>query len=163
MSLYEISSELQSVIEGGMVFDVETGEVIFDSDSLDELQALYDDKLEGCGLYVKNQMAEIEAIKAEEKRLAERRRVKERKAERMKEYMLQSMERTGTSKLDTAKIAISTRKSKRVIVDDQSILPRNFVTIEQTEKVDKAALKKALASGDVAGAHIEENVNLQLK
>lgn len=161
MNLYELSSELQNVIEGGMVFDEETGEVLFDSENLEELELAFNDKLEGCGLYIKNQLAEIEAMKKEETKLADRRRIKENKVRRLKRYMLEGMERTGTSKLDTPKIYISTRKSKQVIIDDQSKLPSEYLKVKET--VDKAALKKALASGDIAGAHLEENINLQLR
>ncbi len=35
MKLYEISQTYFDVINGGMVFDEETGEVIFDSSNLD--------------------------------------------------------------------------------------------------------------------------------
>lgn len=161
MSLYSITEDLLTVIEGGMVVSMEDGEILFDSDNLEELEGEYLDKLEACGLYVKNEQAEIEAIKAEEKRLADRRRVKENKVQRLKEYMLQSMEATDTKKLDTPKVYISTRKSQKVIIDNENKIPRQFFKV--TETVNKTEIKKALKSGTVDGAHIEESVNLTLK
>lgn len=161
MSLYEITGNLLTVINGGMVVDDLTSEIIFDADSLEELECAYADKLEGCGVWCKNEMAEIEALKAEERKLAERRRVKENQVARLKEYMLQSMEATETSKLETSKVAISTRKSQRVIVDDEERVPLQFVKV--TKSVNKTELKKALKAGEVEGAHIEESINLQLK
>lgn len=163
MSLYEISNDLLTVINGGMVVDDETGEILFDADDIEQLEIEYSDKLEGCGLYVKNLIAEVDAIKEEERNLAERRKVKENKAERMRDYMLKSMAATNTSKLDTSKVAISTRKSTKVVIDDESKIPVDYVTIKQTSQVDKSALRKALKSGDVSGAHLEESLNLQLK
>lgn len=161
MSLYSITGDLLTVIEGGMVVDEENGVILFDSDNLEELESDYFDKLEACGIYCKNEQAEIEAMKAEEKRLADRRRVKENKVQRLKEYMLQSMDATETKKLDTPKVYISTRKSQKVIIDNENKIPRQFFKI--TETVNKAEIKKALKSGTVDGAHIEESVNLTLK
>lgn len=161
MNLYELTGNLLKVINGGMVVDSLTGEIVFEPSDLEQLEGEYADKLEGCGVWCKNELAEIEALKAEERKLAERRRVKENQVARLKEYMLQSMEATETSKLETSKVAISTRKSQRVIVDDERKIPLQFVKVKQ--EIDKAAVKKALKAGEVEGAHIEESVNLQLK
>ena len=161
MSLYSITGDLLTVIEGGMVVDMENGVILFDADNLEELEGEYLDKLEACGLYCKNEQADIDAIKEEEKRLADRRRIKENKVKRLKEYMLQSMEVTDTKKLDTPKVYISTRKSQKVIIDNESKIPRQFIKV--TESVNKTEIKKALKNGDVDGAHMEESVNLTLR
>lgn len=161
MSLYSITEDLLTVIEGGMVVDMEHGEILFDADNLEELEGEYLDKLEACGLYCKNETAEIEAMKEEEKRLSDRRRVKENKVKRLKEYMLQSMEATDTKKLDTPKCYISTRKSQKVVIDNEAKIPRQFIKV--TESVNKTEIKKALKNGAVDGAHIEESLNLTLK
>lgn len=161
MSLYTLTGDLLKVIDGGMVVDEETGEVLFDSDNLEQLEEDYAEKLEGCGLYCKNLTAEIDALRDEERSLAARRRIKESKLSRMKGYILNSMEATNTERLDTSKVYISTRKSQRVVVDDERKIPLQFIKVTQT--VNKADLKKALKSGEVEGAHIEESVSLQLK
>lgn len=163
MNLYQISNDLLSVLNGGLIFDEETGEIIFDEDNLDELMIKYEDKLEGCGLYIKNELAEIEAMKAEEKRLAERRRIKENKVERLKRYMLDSMDKTSTDKLETPRIAISKRKSSKLIVDNINLIPDIFITEESTIDIDKIAIKKALKDGEVKGAHLEKCVNISIR
>lgn len=162
MSLYEITGDLLTVIDGGMVADPETGEIYFDEENFEELEGLYLDKLEACGLYIKNTQAEIDAIRAEEKRLAERRRIKENKIKRLSDYMLQSMKATDTKKLDTPKVFVSTRKSKKVIIDQISELPTYCFKVTQTPS--KSIIKEAIENGKhVGGAHIEESVNLTLK
>lgn len=162
MSLYSITGNLLAVIEGGMVVDDNSGEILFDADNLEELEGEYLDKLEACGIYCKNEQAEIEAMKAEEKRLADRRRVKENKVKRLKEYMLQSMDATQTKKLDTPKVYISTRKSQKVVIDKISELPTYCFKVTQTPS--KTLIKEAIEDGrTVGGAHIEESVNLTLK
>lgn len=161
MSLYEITNDLLTVINGGMVVDEVNGEIAFDADNLEELECAYADKLEACGCWIKNMQAEIDALKLEERKLADRRRVKENQVRNLKAYVLMSMEATETSKLETSKVALSTRKSQRVVIDDERRVPLQFVKVTQT--INKEALKKALKAGDVQGAHIEESMNLQLK
>lgn len=162
MSLYTITGDLLTVIDGGMVVDEENGVILFDADNLEELEGEYLDKLEACGIWVKNQQAEIDAMKAEEKRLAERRRVKENKVARLKEYMLQSMEATETKKLDTAKVYISTRKSQKLVIDNENDIPDWCFKVTRTP--NKTDIKKAIKENKInGGAHIEESVNLMLK
>lgn len=161
MNLYELTGNLMTVINGGMVVDDITGEIKFEPEDLEALEGEYADKLEGCGVWCKNEKAEIEALRAEEKNLAERRRVKENKLQSMKDYILKSMEATDTTKLETTKVAMSTRKSQRVIIDNEDIIPEQFLRVSTI--VDKAGLKKALRQGEIEGAHIEDNVSLQLK
>lgn len=160
MNLYEITGNLVKVINGGMVV-TDDGEILFEPEDLEQLEGEYLDKLEGCALWIKNEQAEVEALKSEEKKLAERRRIKENKIESLKDYMLRSMKDTDTSKLETSRVALSTRKSQRVIVDDEDLIPVDYLVLKQT--VNKTELKKALKAGEVEGAHIEEFTNLTLK
>lgn len=164
MKLYEIATALEEVINGGLVFSEETGEILFDSENLDELEAALDEKLEACGVVVKNLVAEAEAIKAEERNLAERRRRKEAEADRLKDYVLYWMEKSGAKKIDTARVSLSTRKSSVVDVTDEAKVPREFIKVKTTESVDKAAVKKAIKAGEeVAGCVINERLTLQVK
>ena len=50
MKLYELAQMMDMVINGGLVFDEETGEVLFDSSNLDELEAALDAKTRGTHL-----------------------------------------------------------------------------------------------------------------
>lgn len=164
MKLYELANAMDAVINGGLVFDEETGEVLFDAESLEALECELDQKLEACGIVIKETLAEAEAIKAEESRLKERRQRKEKEAERLKDYVLHCMEQTGARKIDTARVALSTRKSETVEVLNEASVPREFVKVKTTEAVDKAAVKKAIkAGGNVAGCELLERISLQVK
>lgn len=164
MSLYELGSSLEAVINGGMVFNEETGEIVFDSDNLDALEMAFNDKLEGCGLFIKNCRAEADAIKAEEKRLKERREAIEKRVDRMEEYMLYWMDRTHTDKLETPRCALSIRKSDAVLVDDVSKVPDKYKKTKVDVSVDKTAAKKALKAGEVIpGLGMVFRDNLQVK
>lgn len=162
-SLYEIDWRLWDVIQRGYSLDDETGE-FWDDSAFEALEMDRNAKLEGCALFVKNLESDVEAIRAEEKRLAERRRVMENKAERMRDYVACSMVTFGDRKFETARVSLSLRKSEAVAVLDAAALPREFVAVKTTEAPDKAAIKKALKAGqDVPGAQLETRQTLQVK
>ena len=162
-SLYEIRQDLLTVIEGGYVFDEETGEVFWSSDDLDQLAETYDAKVEACGCYIKNLQAEVEMLKAEEQALAKRRKAIESKEKWMRDYLLANLQQFGEAGF-SAKAKVSTRKSEAVQVLDVSQIPDEFMRIKTTATPDKAAIKKALKNGEsVPGAAIVQNVNLVLK
>ncbi len=165
MNLYQINAQLNAVLEGGIVVDEETGEILFDEENIEALQLALDEKLEGCALYLKNLEAEAAAIKDEETRLAARRKTKERKAERLKEYVRDVMADHGANfRLETPKAALSLRKSESVAITDQALIPKEFLRVKEDVKADKAAIKKALKNGqDVQGVCLVENLNLQVK
>ena len=159
-SLYEIREDLLAVIDGCCVFDEETGEVIFDEDNLEELQASYYEKLEGCGIYLKQLDYDISAYKAEEKSLSERRKALERKRERFCDYVMRNLD----SKLDTPKVMLSKRRSTFVDVIDEDALPMAFKREKVTVTPDKTAIKNAIGLGEVVpGAVMSERESLVVK
>lgn len=163
-TLYQISSDYMAVLDGGMVVEEETGEIIFDSTNLDELKAAYEDKLEACALYLKNLESDAEAIKAEEKALADRRRTIERKAERMMDYVSSCVQDVAGCKFETPRVSLSLRKSKRVEVFDLGSIPGEYVVRKETIQPDKKAIKDAIGSGySVPGAVVRECFSLQVK
>lgn len=165
-TLYELTEDFINVVNGAMVFDEKTGEIIFDESNLDDLEIALNEKLESTALFIKNEKSDITAIKAEEQALAARRKTKERKIEWLENYMLKCMESADIKKIDTPKVAISTRKSKRVEVTDEYALKQcaHVVFKPQPDKVDKTMLRKILNEGeDVAGAKLVENVSLIIK
>lgn len=162
-SLYEIDGRVWDVIQRGYSLDEETGE-FWDDSAFEALDMERTAKLEGCALWIKNLEADVEAMKVEEKKLAERRRVLENKAERMRDYVARSMQTFGDPRIETARVALSFRKSEAVAVLDAAALPREFVTVKTTEAPDKTAIKKALKAGqDVPGAALEVRQSLQVK
>ena len=161
LRLYEIDRAITSVINLGFVVDEETGEILFDADNLEALEAAREAKLEGCAVFVKSLEAEAAALKAEETALAERRKAKEARAERIRAYMANSMLAAGETKLETARCALSFRKSEAVELDE-TLLSEEWFAIKKAP--DKAGIKKALKSGiHIAGAQLVTRQNLQVK
>lgn len=152
-SLYEINEEILNCV------DMETGEII-DAERLSQLQIAFDDKVEGIALWIKNLLADAEAIKEEKNKLADRQRVCENKAKRLKEYLSGFL---GGQKFSTPRVAISYRRSESVEVQDATELPEEYLKFAEPT-VDKTKVKKALKEGiELAGVALVENQNIQIK
>ena len=163
-ALYEIGADLRRVIEGGMIIDEDTGEIMWDKTNIEELEAKFDDKLEACALYVKNLEAEAAAIATEEKALASRRKQAEKKAVSLKDYIAYCLKDKKDCKFSTARVALSFRKSQSIVIEDETKLAKRWFARKVVLTPDKIAIKEALKSGSrVKGAQIVQNEKLQIK
>lgn len=164
MSIYTDVLACQALIDESI--DLATGEIL-NEDQLNQAQELKDQVIaQGLETLCKvrvNKMAEIDVIKAEEKRLAERRKNLEAKLDNFENWIY-AIYQQGESPVQKAGIfTISTRKSTQVVVDDD-FNNENFQTIKEVKTVDKMALKEALKNGEnIAGAKLVTNYNLQIK
>jgi len=154
MNLYEIDAAIEET------FDHETGEIL-DTEALDALQMERDRKIENIGLYIKNETALAEQIKAEMASLKERKEKHEKKAESLRNYLTSYLD---GGRYESARVKVTFRKSTRTVIDDENAVPDSFCEIVQTRKVDKKAIADAIKEGlTVTGAHVEENQNIQIK
>ena len=153
-NLYEINEAIINTI------DLETGEIT-DFDKFEALQMERNEKLENIALWVKNLLSEAEALKAEEKAFADRRKATENKAESLKRYLDSALK---GQKFNTTKVAISYRKSTAVEVDESKLPAKWLRVVPETHVVDKVEITKALKSGEkIAGAELVERSNIQIK
>lgn len=163
MRLYEIDRLLEEVINNGYSVDYETGEVVFEYGDLEELQGELSDKMEGCGVYLKGLKADVEALKSEEASLKKRRLIAERKVERMADYIQDVLTNRFGGKFETSKVKLSTRRSSKVEVLDESLVPNEFKTENITYTIDKAEAKKEMKNGNaIPGLALIETQNLQV-
>lgn len=164
-TLYEIDYNLYQLLENEMVVDEETGEILFEESDIDNLLLSRDQKLENTACYIKNLMSDIDQIKAEEKSLKERRQTKEKKVERLKSYLANSMLLFGDKKFETPRVALSFRKSKQVEIEPNVHLPQEYVKVKVEESPDKTKLKDAILKQGIVidGVKVVEKENLQLK
>lgn len=153
-NLYEID---QGILE---CLDMETGEII-DPERLESLQMERDQKIEGVALWVKNLLSDAEAIKAEREVLADREAKCRKKADSLKVWLEKALE---GQKFNTAKCAVSFRKSETVEVSDIALIPAELLRVKTTVEANKAAIKALLKEGrDVVGCCLVENQNIQIK
>ncbi len=165
MNLYELTGqylELQAMIDEGVPFEQL-------EDSLKEIDADLEEKAGNILYLINNAQGDIEKIKAEESRLAEKRKGAEKTIERLKEYLVENMQAQNKKKIDNGVINCSIIKPRPVLVlSDESIIPDNFKKITVTSKVDKKELLahlKELPEGEtIEGASIgESKTGLKIK
>lgn len=158
MTLYEINSAIENTFYS--LIDPETGEIIGDTAALDELQIQRDEKVENIALFIKNLKAEAEAIKAEEKKLADRRRTCENRVSWLNKYLANSLQ---GEKFKTARVSVSWRKTQSVDVPDVWKLPEDYRRYKDPEP-DKARIKEDLKKGiEIEGAELVDNLSMILK
>lgn len=162
MTLYEIEEKLYQQLNEGIAFDDDTGEVYTELD----LQKLLDEKMDDYCLFMKNEQAEIEALKNEKKNLDKRIKTKEKKQEYLKNALMEFMKRHDMKKHETSKYVVSTRKSKRLIIDNADAIiseyRNNPDVVKVNYEVNKITVKKNIV-GFKNYAHLEDNTSLTIK
>lgn len=161
MSLYEIDQAILSLV------DDETGEIM-DWAAFDALQMERETKLENVACWYKNLVAEAAAIRQEEINLAERRRVLERKSERLKGYLTEAL---GGEKFQTAKCAVSFRKTTKVEISDACKTAawledngHSDLVVYSAPTVSKTDLCKILKTGEIVpGAELVDGLSIGVK
>jgi hypothetical protein len=133
-------------------------------DTLASIDEAIEDKVEGAAKLVRCLESDIEAIKAEEKRLADKRKVLENKVSSIKEYLQHEMEFAGLDKVKRATVTVSIQQNPpSVEVLDESVIPSIFM-IPQPEKIDKKAILKAIKDGEeIPGCDIKQSRSLRIK
>ena len=159
-ALYDINADLEQLLT---TVDEETGELLIDPEALDTLLLEKQDKIEGMALLVKNWTAEADAIRAEEKALAERRQRLEKKRDGLTRYLQDVL---AGEKFETARVAVSWRRSKSVEIDEAAFWenPSEAYIRYKEPEVNKKAITDALKEGKtVPGAALVEKVSMTIK
>lgn len=146
MNIYEIDKAIEELIASSI--DPETGELVIEDDTLDNLQMERTAKVENLALYIKNNAALAAGIRQEEASLADRRRAIERKVDRLKRYLDYVL---NGQKFTTEKVSCTFRKSDSVEIAPEFIEwaaanDASLLRMKEPE-ADKTAIKKLLKDG----------------
>jgi hypothetical protein len=167
MKLYELENDYLALMQA--IDDEEIPEECI-ADTLEAIKGEIEVKADNIACLLKNVEADITAIKAEETRLAERRKAKEKAHERLKQYLSDALQRIGIDKVETARNKITFRKSEKVEICDADALfeflcnERSELMIYSAPKPNLTEIKKALKSGaEIVGAELKTNNNIQIK
>lgn len=166
MKLYELTNDYLAFLEA-----IDNDEIPEEAiaDTLEAITACIEDKADSIACLLKNLDAECIAIKAEEARLAERRKAKEKAHERIKQYLSETLQRAGLDKIETARNKITFRKSESVEVNEETFIEwalkhRDDLLTYSAPKVNKTEVKKALKDGiEIVGAELRIKNNIQIK
>lgn len=162
-ALYEIDQDILNCV------DQETGEII-DPEALNALHMEREKKLEGVALWVKDLIAEAEAVKKEADKLTARKKSLDNKITDLKAWLLTALD---GGKLKTPRCQVyPTHSTKLNVIDEQSVVnyiqthckePEQFLkfTLPEIRKDDvKAAMKEG---AEVPGAILEQTESVVIK
>lgn len=167
MTLYELTSAYRNLVEA-----IEAGEIPEEAinDTLEAVGGEFELKCDNVACAIKNLLAEAEMIKAEEEKLAERRKRKLASADRLSEYLSASMQRAERMKLETPRNSITHRRSLAIrITDEEAFLcwadknaPEAVKTTVKRAPV-LSCVRELVKTVNVPYAVVEERQNIQIK
>jgi hypothetical protein len=120
-------------------------------------------KVERCALAIADRSAQADAVRLLAAHYTERARSWERAVERLREYVLQQMERAGVQKVKRPLATVSVLQSHRVVLSvEPEGLPERFRRVRV--EAMKAELAAALKRGEVVeGARLEATSHLSIR
>jgi hypothetical protein len=161
-SLYELSADYLEILD-----------LLEDSDDAGALEAQLDalagaitHKAEAIAGLVQQLEGMAALRKAEAKRMAELSAADERRAERLRSYLLRNLQSVGAERVDTPRFRISVRSNPpSVAVLEQMLVPAEYLRTVTTTSCDKrAVLDHFKATGEIpAGIEIARGVRLEIK
>ena len=161
LSLYEITNAFPSLMESEEITEEDKAKI------KEELTLLLQQKSQNTMAYVRNMELTIEAMKSEEKRISEQRKLKENKLVKFKEYVKECMETNGITKIETGLGTMSIAKnplSVEIINEDE--VADEYKEKVVTVKIDKTKIKNNFKeTGEIpAGVNIlTNNTSLRIK
>ncbi len=132
-------------------------------DTLDGIKGTLEDKIINVAAYINNVQAEVEVLKAHEKKLRARRVRLENHTASLKAYLKDNMQRANLKKIKGSAFDVSLRQSTRVMIEDEHCLPQAYIRKIELY-ADKEKIKAAIERGDaIMGAHIEACTHLCIR
>jgi len=165
MTLYELTNDYMELLQ--MAEDPDIDEQAF-LDTLEGIEGALEDKADNYAKCMRMLEADAKGIKAEEERLAKRRKTIEGNVSRMKSALQYAMEATGKTKFKTQLFSFNVQNNPASVVMDESDIeniPERFLKYKDPE-IDRKAIKDAIKSGDEDAmdiAHLEQTRGLRIK
>jgi len=149
MRLYDLAQRYQQALD-----IIEGADEDFSEEEWDILIGIEGDfrtKVETVAKFAKSLEADVEAIKGERKRLANRQGTLGRKVGWLKAYLLHALTSTGTTKVKGELLTVSLRKAPvSCVVEDAERVPGDFKREVTEVKVDRSAINTHFkATGEV--------------
>ena len=163
-NIYEITQDYLKLME--LASDPEIDPEII-TDTFEAIDGELEIKAENYAKVMKNLEGDIAALKAEEERLAKKRKAIENNIKRMKGTLQEAMELTGKTKFKTDLFSFGIQKNApSVVIDAADIrdIPEDYLKFKEPE-VDKPAIKNAINAGvNFEGlAHLEVSQSLRIR
>lgn len=155
MKLYEITDAYLSLDEAEKTEDV--------IKVLDGIKEEFNMKAENTVKVIRNFEADIQALRDEEKRLADKRKSLEKKKEDLKEYLYFNMERMKVRKVNAGIFDINIQKNPQSIkILDETTIPLKYKIL--TYNLDKKQLKEDIKNGaEIKGAELVQTEGIRIR
>lgn len=164
LALYALADEYVSAVEKLSDMDLDDQTI---ADTLEGLSGALEVKATNVAMFVRNLETSADAIKEAESRMSARRKAIENRAQRIRDYLLVNMERTGISKIECPHFKIAIRENPAaVVIDALTAIPEDYMKQPETPPAvpDKALIAKAIKDGfTVAGAHLARSKRVEIK
>lgn len=114
--------------------------------------------------YIQNIQALNKSAKEEADRLQKLIKTRSNKLERLKSYLVTTLQVLEAKKIETDLGSYGLRRSSAVDVYDIAALPEEFIRVTEERKADKEKIKEYIkANGELKGARIVDNYSLQIR
>lgn len=154
-SLYHYTEEFLAVRAALEAADVD--ETVF-HDTLEAYEDTIASKMENVIKYRNELLGLAELQKAEAKKLNEAAKAKEAAAERLKDYMDQTMKAIGSKELQAGAYKLKYRKGSEVVIVDEEKLPDMYWVEQDPVPMSKPELKKLIQAGEeIDGVCLKRN------
>ena len=164
-TIYELTSDYLNLLE--LAEDPDIDELAF-MDTLEGIEGALEDKADNYAKIMRMLETDAKGIKAEEERLAKRRKTIEGNVSRMKSALQYAMESTGKVKFKTTLFSFGIQNNPAsVVMDEQDIenIPERFLKYKDPD-IDRKAIKDAIKAGDqdaIDIAHLEQSQSLRIR
>lgn len=159
MKLYELTQNYAQLLDMVDSLDEETFK-----DTLSAIEEALEIKVENTAKFVRCLDGDIEAIKLEEKRLADRRRSLETKVGNCKSYLQEQLEFAGIDKVKRPTVTVSIQANPpSILIRDESLIPTMYM-VPVAPRIDKKAILQMLKEDEeVPGCEIQQLKSIRIK
>ena len=161
-------AKLYELVEGfkvleAMLYDGEIEQSTF-NDTMESLEFELELKADNYAKLIKNIESDVNGLKTEEKRLAERRKAMENKVKWLKSNLETAMIESNNKKFKTDYFSFNVQKNPpRLEVLNKENIPNQYF-IEQEPKLDTTTLKKAIKAGlQIDGVNLIQTEGLRIR
>ncbi|WP_022820271.1 siphovirus Gp157 family protein [Fusobacterium russii] len=164
MKLYKIKDDLVQTLD--VLLEVEEDELAKENciEMLEFLKEELKNKSDSILKYLRNLTLEKESVESELERLEKLKKSKDKKIKRLKDYMINIMIQLNEKKIETDIGSYGLRRSTKVDIIDEKLIPEDFIKIKTERNLDKIGIANYIKQyGEMAGARIVESYSLQIK
>ena len=175
MKLYELTNDFTQLFDQfDEISSMDNAEEFKQAwfDTLSGIEEEFEVKAENIGAYIKALAAAAKDLKTEEEALSKRRRAKEKQAEWLKKYLLESMQAIGRTKIDRPMAVLSVRncpesvrfQDEKAFVDACMRSGHDEYLRYKAPEIDRAVVKEVLQrGGKVEGAYLARDQRIDIK